>query len=79
MSVALAVQAGILDRGPDARGDRRQQTDVLGSEPAFLPGALHTDHADRVIAHEDRNAQVRLWRSPDPASPDLLELRVAIQ
>ena len=69
-ALRLAVELGVPDRGADVRGDRRQQPSVRLAEPARLVDALDADRADRLVADEDRHAEVRLdATSRRPAAP----------
>jgi hypothetical protein len=56
-SVGLPVEPGILDRRPDACGDRRQEPDIVRPESTLLVRALDADNADGLIAGNDRHAE----------------------
>ena len=75
----LLVQPCVRDRGPDVRGERREQSDVFIAEAALLRGALDADDADRFLALEDRHAQVGHRLGPDPAVAEGLPLRGVAQ
>ncbi len=72
-------QLGVLDGDADGRGDRLEQPGVGRAEPALLLHALDADHADRAVAEEDRDAQVRLHGRADHVDAVGLEVLPTVQ
>src|SRR6185437_12233575 len=68
----LGEKLRIADRDADTGGHRREQALVGRGEAAFLARALHADHADRLAAHRDRYAEVRLGMHTDLRRADRL-------
>ena len=71
-SLRLREELRVANRDADAGGHRGEQTLVGWREAAFLAGALHADHADRLAAHRDRHAQVGLGLHADLRRADRL-------
>ena len=75
--VRLAIQAGVLDRRPDASRDRREQPLFVHAEATLLR-ALDTDDTDRLVADRgsgprdttSERCRSRVSRSPRNAHRD---------
>ena len=78
-AAGVAIELGVLDRDADARRDRPQQPDVRRPEPALDLHALDADHADRLVAEHDRDAQERLDRRAHGARLEPVEVLVAVE
>ena len=50
----LGDQAGILERDAQARGDRRQESDIALTEGVLTVEVLEADHASSLVAHDQR-------------------------
>ncbi len=61
----LGEETCVLDSDTDVGRDRGEQAHVSFSESAFLLDALDADHADRLLADQDRDADVGEGRRAD--------------
>ena len=72
--MASRGKPGVLDRDADVRRDRRQEPHVGLAEAALLARALDADHADRLVADDDRHAEPGQRRCPDRRHREPVEL-----
>ncbi len=58
----LLEESGVRDRHADVRGDGREQSGIGLVVARVALGRLHTEHADRGFAGQDRDSEVRALR-----------------
>ncbi len=78
-AAGVPEQLGVLDGDADVRGDRLQQAGIRRPEPSLLLHALDADHADGAIAHQDRDAEIRLDGRADHVDAVRLEVLATIE
>ena len=74
----FVVEASVLNRDSDIGGDRREQPRIGLAEAPFFLDALHADCADRLVAHQDWDAQIGSRPRTDQRHSQAVEVRVAV-